>query len=58
MNDSPWLKTDEAAKYLDMHPDTVRELFRRTELRSIKVGRTWRTRREWCDDLLLGGGAA
>lgn len=50
-----WMLTDQAAAYLSMHADTVRNLMRRGELQAVKVGRTWRTRHDWCDHYLQQG---
>lgn len=48
-----WLLVPEAAVYIQMHPDTLRERFRRGEIRGCKTGKTWRTKREWLDAYLL-----
>lgn len=50
-----WLLVPEAAEYLGMHPDTLRELFRRGDIRGVKVGKTWRTKIDWCDEYLMQG---
>ena len=39
---------------MSMDPETVRVLMRRKELRSVKTGRTYRTKTEWCDAYLMG----
>jgi len=59
MNSTPWLLTREAADYMRMDPDTVRNLMRRGDLKAIKQdgGKTWRTRTEWCDAYLMEGAA-
>ena len=54
LNYTRWLTSKEAAKYMSMNPDTVRVLMRRKELRSVKTGRTYRTKTEWCDAYLMG----
>lgn len=55
---SPWLLVNQAATYLAMHPDTVRALLRRGDLKGVKTGGTWRTRADWCDTYLMRGTAA
>lgn len=50
---SPWLLAKEAAEYLGMHADTVRDLMRRGDLQAVKVGKNWRTKRDWCDTYLM-----
>lgn len=54
---SRWMLTKEAADYLGMHPDTLRTLFRRGDIRAEKPGKPWRTKREWLDAYLLGDAA-
>lgn len=57
MTHTTWLLVKDAAEYLKVHPDTLRDLFRRGEIKAVKVGNTWRTRIQWLDDYLLGGAA-
>ena len=59
MNSTPWLLTREAADYMRMDPDTVRNLMRRGDLKAIKQdgGKTWRTRTEWSEAYLMDGAA-
>ena len=54
MNYTRWLTSKEAAEYMSMDPETVRVLMRRKELRSVKTGRTYRTKTDWCDAYLMG----
>lgn len=37
-----WLTTNEAAAYLGIHPETVRYMCRRRDLRSARVGNRYR----------------
>ena len=57
MNDTSWLLVCSAAEYLQMHPDTVRELYRRGDIKAVKRGKSWRTKREWLDEYLVGDAA-
>lgn len=54
-NHTRWLLIPEAAAHLDMHPDTLRELLRRGDIRGVKVGQKWRTKTEWLDDYMFQG---
>lgn len=54
LNYTRWLTSKEAAEYMSMDPETVRVLMRRKELRSVKTGRTYRVKSEWCDAYLMG----
>ena len=54
LTSSHWLLTDTAAKHLGMHPDTLRDLYRRGEVKAIKRGKAWRTKQEWLDDYIAG----
>jgi len=43
MNDKePYLDVDEAAKYLQLHSETVRRMAREKNLPAVKIGRSWR----------------
>lgn len=54
LNTTTWLTSREAAEYMSMNPETVRVLMRSKELRSVKTGRTYRTKTDWCDAYLMG----
>lgn len=58
MNDykplGPWITTDQAAEYLQLAPPTVRKLIRRRELRAVRIGKTYRTTKQWCDEYMTG----
>lgn len=41
MEPEKWLDGVEAAKYLDMHPSTMREYMRRGVIRAKKVEKKW-----------------
>lgn len=43
---------DEVAKYLNLHPLTVRRLAREGAITAFKVGRQWRVKRELLDQWL------
>ena len=49
-----WFTAKEAAEYMGMHPETVYRFLQRKELRSVKTGRTYRVKSEWCDAFLMG----
>lgn len=46
----------EAADYLGLHPETLRNKARARELPTAKVGRRWRFRKVDLDDWLARGG--
>ncbi|MCK6096894.1 excisionase family DNA-binding protein [Corynebacterium kefirresidentii] len=39
---------------MGMHLETVYRFLQRKELRSVKTGRTYRVKPEWCDAFLMG----
>ena len=41
---TPWLTTREAATYLGLHPETVRQMCRTKELPATRVGARYRLR--------------
>lgn len=51
------LSPKEAARVLKVHQDTVFALVRSGQLRSYRVGRAIRIRREWITAFQNGGGA-
>jgi excisionase family DNA binding protein len=50
MEPEKWLDGVEAAKYLDMHPSTMREYMRRGVIRAKKTGKKWVALRESLDE--------
>lgn len=50
--DDEYLTTEEAAKLLKLHPDTVRRLIREGKLPGIKIGGQYRIRRRDIDEKL------
>ena len=57
MDDTRWLRAKEAAEYLGLHPETLYPHLQTGRLRSVKIGRTYRTTRQWCDEFLEKGAA-
>ena len=49
---SKWFTAKESAEYMGMHLETVYRFLQRKELRSVKTGRTYRVKPEWCDAFL------
>jgi len=41
---TPLLTPTQAARYLNLHPETVRAMLRRTDLNGFKIGKEWRIR--------------
>ena len=48
------MTVEDAAAYLQMHPETVREKLRTQELPGRKIGRTWRLLKADLDAYLRG----
>ncbi|MGC2866018.1 helix-turn-helix domain-containing protein [Corynebacterium glutamicum] len=53
-----WLTSDQAARYIGCHPETVRKRMRAGDLRAVKFGQTYRTTARWCDEYMMGMEAA
>lgn len=47
---------EQAAKYLQAHPNTIRKMIRAGRLPAAKVGREWRIHRKVLDEYLMGKG--
>ena len=52
--ESPWMDTHRAAQYADEQYRTFLERIKAGEIRSVKVGRKFKTRKDWVDEWLLG----
>jgi excisionase family DNA binding protein len=50
--DAPIMTIDDVAKYLSLHPLTVRRLAKDGEIPAFKVGRQWRVKRKLLDQWL------
>jgi len=53
-----WLTSDQAARYIGCHPETMRKKLRAGDIESRKLGNHYRTTREWCDEYMMGMEAA
>jgi excisionase family DNA binding protein len=49
---SSLMTVDEVARYLKMHPLTIRRLAREKKIPAFKLGRQWRVKRELLDEWL------
>lgn len=50
------MRTEEAASYLRIHPETLRKKVRTGEIPAFKVGREWRFAKSQLEDCLAFGG--
>lgn len=48
-----WLTSDQAARYIGCHPETMRKKLRAGDIESRKLSNHYRTTREWCDVYML-----
>ena len=51
------LTTRQASEYTQISEYTLREYFKRGEIKTVRAGSQWRTTQEWLDDY-LGQGVA
>ncbi|WP_425292160.1 helix-turn-helix domain-containing protein [Corynebacterium mastitidis] len=54
----PLISANEAATHLGRHPDTVRTMMRRGDLRAEKPAGRWYTTKQWCDEYVMNGAVA
>ena len=47
------MTVDQVAKYLSLHPLTVRRLARDGEIPALKIGRQWRVKKELLDQWIV-----
>lgn len=45
---------DQAAEYVQAHPQTIRKMIKSGRLPAAKIGREWRIHRKVLDDYLMG----
>jgi len=50
--DTKWLKIEDIAQHLDIHPNTVRNLIFRGELKANKIGRVYRITQDDFDQFI------
>lgn len=51
------LTTKQASEYTQISEYTLREYFKRGEIKTVRAGSQWRTTQEWLDDYLEQGAA-
>lgn len=57
MQDS-WIGIEEAANYLGVTKDTIRNWIRKTDIPARKIGKLWRFKRSELDQWVLSGKSA
>lgn len=59
LDDDRWINIDEAAEYLGVNKDTIRNWIRSdTEIPAHKIGRQWKFKKSELDDWVISGRSA
>lgn len=53
-----WIGIDEAAKYMDVTKDTVRNWIKKTDIPAHKIGKLWKFKRSELDSWIKSGKSA
>lgn len=53
-----WIGIDEAAKYMDVTKDTVRNWIKKTDIPAHKIGKLWKFKRSELDSWIKSGNSA
>ena len=53
-----WIGIEEAANYLDITKDTIRNLIKKTDIPAHKIGKLWKFKRSELDTWVKSGNSA
>lgn len=53
-----WIGIEEAAKYMDVTKDTIRNWIKKTDIPAHKVGKLWKFKRSELDEWIKSGNSA
>lgn len=56
--DDRWISLEEAASYMDVTKDTVRNLIKKTEIPAHKIGKLWKFKKSELDEWIKSGNSA
>ena len=57
-NDEKWIGIEEAANYMDVTKDTVRNWIKRTDIPAHKIGKLWKFKKSELDVWIKSGRSA
>jgi len=57
-NNERWIGIEEAADYLDVTKDTIRNWIKKTDIPAHKVGKMWKFKKSELDDWIKSGRSA
>lgn len=53
-----WIGLTDAARYLDVTPDTIRNWIKKTDIPAHKIGKLWKFKRSELDEWVKSGKSA
>ena len=57
-NNEKWIGIEEAAEYMDVTKDTVRNWIKKTDIPAHKIGKLWKFKKSELDAWIKSGGSA
>jgi excisionase family DNA binding protein len=57
-NEDKWIGLEEAADYMDVTKDTVRNWIKKTDIPAHKIGKLWKFKKSELDDWIKSGKSA
>lgn len=58
VNQDKWISLEEAADYMDVAKDTVRNWIKKTDIPAHKIGKLWKFKRSELDEWIKSGKSA
>ena len=56
--DDRWISLEDAASYMDVTKDTVRNLIKKTDIPAHKIGKLWKFKKAELDEWIKSGNSA
>ena len=56
--DDRWISLEDAASYMDVTKDTVRNLIKKTDIPARKIGKLWKFKKSELDEWIKSGNSA
>lgn len=58
INEDKWISLEDAANYMDVTKDTVRNWIKKTDIPAHKIGKLWKFKKSELDDWIKSGKSA
>lgn len=58
INEDKWISLEDAANYMDVTKDTVRNWIKKTDIPAHKIGKLWKLKKSELDEWIKSGKSA